>query len=828
MSYENGKIEIAIAANRFSKAWENREYSWEDFLGLLKTPQRSHETLQEYLKMTRAQQDQLKDVGGFVGGTLSDTRRKKEAAVKRDLVTLDLDNLSAGGTERVIEKVESWGCAGAIYSTRKHSKNRPRLRLILPLKESCAPDEYEPLARKIAEDLQMDAMDPTTFEVTRLMFFPSCCSDSEFIFHQFEGEWIDKDKVLGRYKDWRDVREWPVHPAESGNLTQSLAKAQDPTEKEGIIGAFCRVYDIEKAMEKFLPGVYTETSDPNRYTFAGGSTFGGAIIYEDGKFLYSHHATDPCSGQLVNAFDMVRLHKFSDLDRDESWDTKTMNLPSYKAMLELAWADKEASTKFHQEQTSDLSQLFPPEEMEKPKKEEEAQPDLSWMNQLATTKKGEIKSTINNAVLIIENDQTLKGMIGFDVFSSRLCAIGPLPWDDADTRKIWQMRSENGPRGKAKRLWTDGDDANLMNILETGYGVSGDQKIQKALLIVAMRHQFNDVADYLKSLRWDGVKRIDTALHDYLGAKDTPYTRAVFRKMMVAAVSRAIVGATKFDFMLILAGPQGIGKSTFLNLLGGDWFCDSLSTFDGKEAAEVIQGQWIIEVGELNAMSRTETAAVKQFLSKRDDVYREAYGKHSTRFPRRCVFFGTSNDVGFLKDQTGNRRFWPVDVGEVPPTKSIWDDLPGEVDQMWAEAVTLWRIGSEPLYLDADLEKEAKDKQEEHREVSIWEGIVHEYLDTPIPENWYDLSIEAMRLWWSDRTRHIREDKNLVPRDRVCAAEIWVVCLNGNLTYQKRATTNEINSILRNAKGWENKSTVRMGPFGRQRGYTKSVDASAS
>ena len=825
MSYEDKTIEIAVASSRYSKQWQNRKMSWEEFAESLRTPQRGRETLQEYLKLTKAQQDELKDVGGFVGGTLSGPRRLAQSAQKRDLITLDLDNLAAGDTERITGIVRGWGRKAVIYSTRKHTPGRPRLRLIMPLRESCRPEEYEPIARKTAEKVGMDVMDPTTFEVTRLMYYPSCCSDSEYVYEHLTGEWVDGDAVLAEYSDWRDITSWPVHPLENANLTRSLTKAEDPTEKKGVIGAFCREYTVPEAMEKFLPGVYTPTADPERYTYSLGSTAAGAILYQDDKFLYSHHATDPCCNTLVNAFDMVRMHKFGDLDDSEDYRTKVTEQPSYKAMQELALSDKATVTRMHQEQRADLANIFP-----EAQDRADAQPettgdepgaDLDWMSQLTSGKNGALQKTINNAALIIENDERLKGKIGYDVFSSRTCATGPLEWDPPEMKRLWEQNLKDGPRGKAKRPWTDTDDANILNLLE-GYGMSGEQKCLRALQIVAGRHQFNDVLDYLRSLKWDGTRRIDTLLHDYLGAENTPYVRAVTRKVLVAAVSRAWVGGNKFDVMLILYGPQGIGKSTLLRLLGGDWFCDSLSTFEGKEAAEVIQGQWLIEVGELNAMNRSETAAIKQFLSKQDDDFRAAYGRRSERHPRRCIFIGTSNDIGFLKDQTGNRRFWPVDCGKTEPSKSVWEDLPKEVDQIWAEAVVAWRLGTEPLYLPPELEKEARKMQEEHREASAWEGIIHEYLETPIPPNWYDLSVEAMRLWWTDRSQH-KDDDGLVTRDRVCATEVWQICLNGAVMYQKKPITAEINSVLRNAEGWNEKSLIRFGTFGMQRGFMKDI-----
>ena len=292
------------------------------------------------------------------------------------------------------------------------------------------------------------------------------------------------------------------------------------------------------------------------------------------------------------------------------------------------------------------------------------------------------------------------------------------------------------------------------------------------------------------------------------------------RKSLCAAVARAIIGSVKYDYMPIFTGPQGIGKSTFLSILGKEWFSDSLTTFEGKEAAELIQGTWINEVGELTAMTKQETNSVKQFLSKTDDIYRAAYGKTTDKYPRRCVFFGTSNEEEFLKDVTGNRRFWPVDVGVHPAKKSIWVDLPKEVDQIWAEAYTYWMLG-EPLYLSKDVEKLAEEMQESHREASGKEGMIRDFLGKKIPSSWDSMDLMKRRQFWNG-TLVLPEEETLVEREKVCAMEIWWECLNGDARYMKRTDSMEINGIMSAISGWRrNKSKRRFGPYGILSGFEK-------
>ena len=798
----NRKIRISVAGTRITKHWPCTEMLWSEFADRLRTPARSPETMEEYLALPKAKQDKLKDVGGFVGGTFFHDIRKAAYASGRDLVTLDMDQIPPGQTEEGLRRIRAMGCAAAVYSTRKHSGYAPRLRLVVPLDRTATADEYEPAARKLASLVGIGFCDPTTFDVSRLMYWPSCCRDSEYIYEVYDNGFCSVDGLLGMYGDWTDVMQWPQVPGTDAVERRRLAKQENPTEKRGIIGAFCRTYNIVQAMEKFIPGMYEETAMPGRYTYTGGSTVGGAVVYDGDMFLYSHHATDPCSGLLVNAFDLVRLHMYGDKDQEAKEGTPNNKLPSFVLMSQAAAADPKvadliAREKFEQAQKAfDIQGDAPGEETR--------DPDLGWLNRLTHDGNGKIAKTINNAVLILENDPLLKGKIVTDEFACCGLVTGRVPWSQ-----------ETG-----RRRWKDSDDAGYYNYMELFYGITGKEKLDNALLIVGSQNRINDVKEYLKGLKWDGVRRLDTLLVDYLGAEDSAYVRAVMRKSLCAAVARAVTGGVKYDYMPIFAGPQGIGKSTFLALLGKGWFSDSLTTFAGKEAAELIQGTWINEIGELTALSKQETNSVKQFLSKTHDIYRAAYGKRTDKYARRCVFFGTSNEEEFLKDVTGNRRFWPVDVGVHPAGKSIWRDLPQEVDQIWAEAYLYWMLG-EPLYLSKELERAAEVMQESHRELSGKEGIVHEFLERDIPSNWDSMSLMARRQFNSGNMK-LPEGEVLVKREKVCAMEIWVECLNSEAKYMSRKDSMEINSILASAPGWKrNKSKRRYGPHGIQRGFER-------
>ena len=797
MQYDR-KIILSVGNNRRSVNWQPQTMMLSEFYEKLRIPARSTETMAEYMALKKSEQDDKKDIGGFVAGSLSGLRRKAGAVTGRDLITLDLDNIPPGGTDEILRRVEGLGCGYCVYSTRKHAASAPRLRVLLPLDRTSTADEYEPIARYAMSVIGMEFADPTTFEASRLMYWPSCCSDGEYVFIYGDKPMLSADGVLATYADWKDVNAWPQVPGSENAYRKMATKQTDPLSKAGVVGAFCRTYDIYAAMETFLPGIYAPVeSMPGRYTYLGGSTTGGAVVYDNGLFLYSHHATDPCSGRLVNAFDLVRLHKFGDKDDEANANTPTNRLPSYQMMSELAVADAKVSKQLAKERAesavSDFSQLAT---------HEDDASSLDWTAELELNKQtGAIKPTMDNIWIILENDPYLRGKFALNEFTGRGEVLAELPWSPFTGR----------------RAWSDNDNHGLYWYFEKVYSITGNGKIDGALSLHSDRHRFNDVKDYLSGLKWDGVPRLDTLFIDYLGAEDNAYVRTVTRKAFVAAVARAMTPGCKYDTMLILAGPQGLGKSTLLDKMSCGWFNDGIRTFEGKEASELLQGVWLIEIQELDAFRKTDVSRIKQFLSLRYDRFRAAYGRHVKDIPRCCVFFGTTNTAEFLRDRTGNRRFWPVDVGKVERKKNVWLHLTdAEIGQIWAEAVLRWKFG-ESLYLTGEVEEMAKAEQEEHRESDFLEGLIMDFLEKPIPEDWSKWSLEKRRMFIHG---DCASDVKLVKRQRVCALEIWCEMQNGIPKDLKHNDAMAINDVLRAIHGWE-KCRGRFGFYGTQRGFRR-------
>ena len=785
------KLTIATGGSRTTRIWKNTNLTWDELLERLKTTTRTTETQGEYRNATKRVQDDIKDVGGFVGGRLIEGRRKAGYIGKRYLLTLDADYASA---DFVDEMYLFYDYTWALYSTHKHTPEHPRYRLLIPLSRPCDPDEYEAVARKVAEDIGMDMFDDSTYQPHRLMYWPSTSMDGEYVFEHNEGTLLDVDKVLARYDDWHDVSSWPTSTRTVETRKRLVTMQEDPTSKKGLVGAFCRTYSIDEAITKYLPEVYTACEIPGRYTYAQGSTAAGLVVYEGGKFAYSNHATDPCGGLLCNAFDLVRIHKFGDQDEEAAEGTPIIRMPSYKAMQDLVAADPEVKRLLYQERMetvqTDFGDLVP------------AADEGNWVTQLDIDKSGKVANSLDNLVLIIRNDPKLQS-IAFNRHRDGIDAKGDLPWE------------------QIKDGWSDSDYAALKVYLSHKYGLYRPSRTKDALVAVASERAYHPIKDYLDGLpAWDGVSRVDHLLVDYFGAEDNLYTRAAIRKTLTAAVARIYRPGTKFDTVLILNGPQGVGKSTFFSKLAGDWFSDSLTLTDMKDKAgpEKMQGYWILELGELAGMRKMDVEIVKSFISRVDDKYRASYGLSVESHPRQCIIVGSTNaESGFLRDITGNRRFWPVRVTGKSAKKS-WQMSAYEVEQIWAETLALYRKG-EKLYLSDAEEKIAFKEQTEAMETDDREGLVRAYLDTLLPENWESLSVYERRTFLNGGDFGAGSQTGTVRRTIVCNMEIWCECFGKEASTMKRSDSYEISAIMQKIEGWEKSERISFPIYGQQRAY---------
>lgn len=790
-------IDLATAHSRIAKKWRNRHWLWSELLQRCSETKRTGETAAEYARMSKEEQSNVKDVGGFVGGYLSGGIRKNANVMYRTVATLDIDY----GTVNVWDDFTmAFGFAAMIYSTHKHSSKTPRYRLVFPLSRQVSPAEYEPLCRKIAAEIGIDLFDDTTYELPRLFYWPSTSKDADFVFDYQDGPACDVDAILSQYVDYKDVSAWPLSSREGDVIAHEIKKQGDPTEKPGVIGAFCRAYSIEDAIDNFLSDKYEKTGHDGRYTYKLGSVAGGLVCYE-GKFAYSHHETDPASKQLCNAFDLCRVHLFGAQD-EGSKALDVTRKPSYAAMQEFAAKDKAVKLLMARERAQAAADDFDGlDDAELPEDYND-----EWKTDLECTKSGKLLCNIANIILILENDPALAGHIVHDLFTGMDSAKDGLPWN------------------KNANQWTDTDDANLRVWLEKHYDITGKEKIADALTAVLTRHSYHPIRDYLSGLTWDGVPRLDRIIIDYMGAEDSELNRAMSRKHFVAAVARVFNPGCKYDYCLIMSGAEGIGKSTLLRVMGGRWFNDSITTLEGKEGMEQLRRAWVVELGELSSIKRSDVEQVKAHLSKQVDIYRAAYARRVLEHPRQCVFCGTTNEALFLKGDTGNRRFWVIPVvAELRKYKDWSEAIRRDRDQLWAEAVHYYKQG-EPLYLSEELEAQAKQRQQDFNDDNDDPivAMLDKYLNTLLPVNWDTMDIQARRSYLRDPDP--LQAEGTVKRDKVCAAEFICEQLGKDMADKDyKYLCRRVSKMIGDRPEWERVSSTKHAAklYGTQRGFRR-------
>lgn len=790
-------IDLATAHSRIAKKWRNRHWLWSELLQRCSETKRTGETAAEYARMSKEEQSNVKDVGGFVGGYLSGGIRKNANVMYRTVATLDIDY----GTVNVWDDFTmAFGFAAMIYSTHKHSSKTPRYRLVFPLSRQVSPAEYEPLCRKIAAEIGIDLFDDTTYELPRLFYWPSTSKDADFVFDYQDGPACDVDAILSQYVDYKDVSAWPLSSREGDVIAHEIKKQGDPTEKPGVIGAFCRAYSIEDAIDTFLSDKYEKTGHDGRYTYKLGSVAGGLVCYE-GKFAYSHHETDPASKQLCNAFDLCRVHLFGAQD-EGSRALDVTRKPSYAAMQEFAAKDKAVKLLMARERAQAAADDFDGlDDAELPEDYND-----EWKAELEYTKSGKLLCNIANIILILENDPALAGHIVHDLFTGMDSAKDGLPWN------------------KNANQWTDTDDANLRVWLEKHYDITGKEKIADALTAVLTRHSYHPIRDYLSGLTWDGVPRLDRIIIDYMGAEDSELNRAMSRKHFVAAVARVFNPGCKYDYCLIMSGAEGIGKSTLLRVMGGKWFNDSITTLEGKEGMEQLRRAWVVELGELSGIKRSDVEQVKAYLSKQVDIYRAAYARRVLEHPRQCVFCGTTNEALFLKGDTGNRRFWVIPVVVELRKYRDWSEaIRRDRDQLWAEAVHYYKQG-EPLYLSEELEAQAKQRQQDFNDDNDDPivAMLDKYLNTLLPVNWDTMDIQARRSYLRDPDP--LQAEGTVKRDKVCAAEFICEQLGKDMADKDyKYLCRRVSKMIGDRPEWERVSSTKHAAklYGTQRGFRR-------
>ncbi len=789
------KLSIAYGSSCHAKRWVNQQVTFDELCERLSQTVRTPETVEEYPKLPKSERDRAKDKGGFVGGKLKGGRRKRDTVEGRSMLTQDADHAGIG----FIDSYEML-CpyASCLYTTHGHTPEAPRVRVVVPLTRDVTADEYAAISRLFAAEWGIDQFDECSHRPHQLMYWPTTPADGEYVFKRCDGEWLDPDRYLAAHPGWRDCAGLPRSVREGGIVERGRKQQEDPLGKQGVIGAFCRTYGINEAVHVFLKDIYQESALQGRFDYIPADSSAGVVVYDD-VFAYSHHATDPACGKLLNAFDLVRIHKFGGLDEKVPEDTEAAKLPSFKAMCDFAVNDE------------NVKMTIAGERMEIAEKEFSGENE-DWLKQLEYEKRSTVvKNTLRNLLLILNNDEKLKGIV-FNQLSDGMEIKGEVPWEHPS------------------RFWRDADDAQLISYVDLTYGTFSARNYDIAVTKVADDRSYHPIREFLASLpEWDKVPRVDTILVDFLGASDNAYVRAVTRKTLCGAIARVMNPGCKFDTMLVLNGPQGKGKSTLISKLCGEWFNDSLLLNDTKDktAAEKLQGYWILEIGELAGLKKTEIETLRGFLSRQNDIYRASFGRRATPHPRQCVFIGTTNaENGYLRDTAGNRRFWPVKTpGDA--ARASWEMTEEEIRQIWAEALVRYKEG-EPLHLDNELAGMALKEQQIAMEVDEREGMVRDYLEMPLPERWDKMDIFDRRNYICGSEFGGEREPGVRKRERVCNMEIWCECFGKERGNLKRQDANEISAIMANIEGWKKADNkVRFPIYGIVRGYCRDRDAKA-
>lgn len=779
------KYTLSVAGSSASLKWTTVKYTWSDFLERLNRDIRSTETMRDFDRLDRTARANLKDVGGYMAGELSGARRLKSAVLSRSMITLDVDY--ADSLFPVEFGTRFPGVAAVIYNTRSDREKSRRFRVVIPFAEEVQDAaQYEAAARKMAELLGIELFDPTTFQAERMMYWQSLSSDQPKVFEVFEGEPIGAGYLLSLYgnnEEWRDIRNW-AFKSDQEKETRAIvrkAMAQNPREKAGLVGAFCRAYSVPAAIEKYLSDVYEIAPGNDRYTYKAGHSVGGMIIFDD-LFCFSYHSTDPIAdGRAYNAYDLVRVHKFGHLGKEDS--TKEMN--------KLVCADKEC-VKDMVTPDADLDDFDDYGDAVKSDSTEEVT-ELVW----DLDGKGNKQVTVNNFVNAFKSDPLLNGLLAYDMLKETIVF----------TRPSFTARGS-----KKGDLVNDTDISIIKGRIERMHGIYNDAKLNDAIEQVSSDNAFHPIKLYLESLTWDGVPRIDTFLVDYMGAEDNAYTREAFRKMLLAAVTRIYEPGRKFDTALVFYSEQGVGKSTLIQRLSKGWFNDSLTNLSGKESYEAIQFAWLVELAELSALRKSDVEAVKNFISKREDTYRGAYARRVKTHKRQCVFFGSTNDDEFLKDATGNRRFFPVEVKRTRKTRLIFEpEFDAVVDQLWAEAMEGYMLG-EALTLSDEAEAIAGGTREEFTERTPIQGLIEEYLDRLFPADYEDRFL-AQRL---DFLNGDLGEEGTKTKNSFSLIELWTEALGRRKDEYTVVKARELSNAVKALKGWRRDKQARQKIYGPQ------------
>lgn len=697
-----------------------------------------------------------KNEKSYLPGELKDHYRKSVNVISRSVITLDLDGALEGGFEALSGFLSDFYFLW--HTTYSHSEEKPSYRFLVPLAEPVTPGQYGDLVRQIIAANPNASIDVASAKPAQIMFTPACKDPFSYDFGVHEGKLADGAQWLA--------------DANGGEAVVPLARVQRrvaPEDAPGIVGQFNRAYpDLDELIATFeLPYEYDGATGRYRYTGSSASaTPGMREIEENPGYYYSWHAHDPASGYAQNAFDLVRIHKFGHLDGD--YKGPVNRAPSYTACRDFLdkheGFTKRSAAQTYAAVTNNLRSGTESDNTEKTSPARETHTSIEvltteeidhtqWVSQLEVDRKtGKFVDSLRNLTLIFDNDPHMKG-VGWCERGEYFTDADPLNWPKDKTKKSLKLADNQ------KKL--------LRNRYETVYGLKiPPERLDQVFVERRAVRSFDPVKVYLESLRWDGNKRMDTCLP---GVDDTEYNRMVARKVLIAAVARAFEPGVKVDEALILVGPEGVGKSSWIEEMSKGFFVE-FQSLESKDTVQILNETWIAMAEESEVVSKSDFNRLKSFLTQTSDTYRAPYAVEPETRLRRWVVWGSTNDMELLRERDGNRRFLMVEC--VRPRD--FDLLtPEYVDQIWAEAVHAYLMGESHMLNSYEREL-ARSAREAHIHSDALTESIAEHLRLPITADWHEKKPETIRSimgQWNVDIIHSTGDKE---RDFITPKEVWV------------------------------------------------------
>jgi predicted P-loop ATPase len=747
-------MKVAIAPKRASLHWKQVDLSWSDLMEWVEHPADVKES-GNYILGTLTPDSELTHDGKLCVGM----HRKREYVQQRNGLALDADS----PVEDFVARVKKLGCRAIVHTTFSSTEDSPRYRVLIPLASSVEPEEYTEIAEEVMSRIGKESFDPGSSQPERYMFRPATDDHDSYAHWVFEGSTLDPADFSEDLSGKRPPR-------------SEFRRKKNPLELEGTVGAFNRAYDNgwdRLIVDYELP---YERVSANRYQLKGSkATAGMGPIEGRPNLVFSHHSNDPAAGVACSAFDLVRLHRFSQLDEDTS--VPVNRRPSHEAMLKLA-----------SENSAAVRSLVG----------EDFASDDEWQFELKRSKRsGKLADVVHNWDLIRANDPIMASF-RYNEMTLTGETSADLPWRSIRT---------------GKEL-TDNDTTEFRFYLERTYGIRpGKDFVWELMRASATQSAYHPVRNYLNSLHWDGKPRMEFCLP---GVEPTAYTRMVARKALIAAVTRIFEPGTKWDHMPVLVGREGIGKTWWIERMARGYY-STLGRLGDKDTVLAMRQSWILVSDEGHSFRKDEAEIQKEFLTRTSDTFRMPYDRETLSHPRHCVFWATTNDQTFLRRQEGNRRFLVVKCVNDVNFEAMTDDY---VDQVWAEATYRYQLGNENLYLVQDEARLAAMEREPFVEEDALTGLVAEYLSTMVPEDWEERTLRDRAAWLRDRKDGFTTEGD-TPLTRVCSMQVWVEALDRRASEANRADLLQIAESLRRL-GWERvPKRVRLPEYGVQTVFCK-------